>query len=141
MPRLGITVYLPPELEAQVMRAAKSRNRSASGVITAAVKTLFTANPDGIPEGAARQLARVEARLNKVTRDAAILKEALLLFVRVWIEHNPPLDPDMEEASAESAMARFRLYLDHLRRGLDPRGSIAGDWEAELDAAHGEARR
>ena len=130
MSRMGITVYLPPELEQQVLRVAKTRNLSASGIISAAVKTQFADNPNGVPEGVTRQLARVEARLDKMMRDNAIMKEAFLLYVRVWLEHSPPLDPDIEDAAADSAYARFERYLSLVREGLEPAGSIAGDWES-----------
>lgn len=141
MARLGITVYLPPELEAQVLRVSRTRNLSASGVIATAVKTAFTDNPNGAPEGVTRQLARVEARLDRVTRDTAVLKEALFLYVRVWLEHNPKLDEDVEEACAESASTRFERYLELVREGLEPRASVTGEWESEADAAIAEARR
>jgi predicted transcriptional regulator len=139
MPRLGITVYLPPDIEAQVLRVAKARNLSASGVIANAVKTLFADNPNGVPEGVTRQLARVEARLNKATRDTAILNEALFMFVRIWLVYNPELEEGVEEASLDADQARFDLYLDHVRNGLEPQGSITGDWESGL--APGEQRR
>jgi len=141
MARLGITVYLPPDLEAQVLRVAKSRNLSASGVIATAVKTLFAENPNGVPEGVTRQLSRIEARLDRVTRDTAILKEALFFYVRVWLAYNPQLDEGVEEASAVADHARFEHYLNYVRQGLEPRGSVTGDWEADLNAALSEPRR
>jgi hypothetical protein len=141
MPRMGITVYLPPELEAQVLRVAKSRNLSASGVIAAAVKTLFSDNPNGIPDGATRQLSRIESRLDKMARDNAILKEALFIYVRVWLEYNPQLDPDEADAHAEADEARFRLFLDYVRKGIEQRDSITGDWEERFSESQTEARR
>lgn len=141
MSRMGITVYLPPELESQVLRIAKARNLSASGIISNAVKTLFAENPNGVPEGVTRQLARIESRLDKVMRDNAILKEALFFYVRVWLEYNPKLEREETEAGADSDQARFELYLDYVRRGLEPRGSVAGDWEGEFAQAFAEVRR
>jgi hypothetical protein len=127
---MGITVYLPPELEQQVLRVAKTRNLSASGIISTAVKNQFADNPNGIPEGVTRQLARVEARLDKVMRDNAVMKEAFFLYVRVWLEHSPPLDPEIEDAAADSAWARFERYLNFVREGLEPGGSVSGDWQS-----------
>lgn len=140
MSRMGITVYLPPELEQQVLRVAKTRNLSASGIIANAVKNQFADNPNGVPEGVTRQLARVETRLDKVMRDNAIMKEAFLLYVRVWLEHSPPLDPDIEDAAADSACARFERYLNFVREGLEPAGSVAGDWESRLGQTTMERR-
>ena len=141
MSRMGITVYLPPELESQVLRVAKARNLSASGIISNAVKTLFAENPNGVPEGVTRQLARIESQLDKVMRDNAILKEALFFYVRVWLEYNPKLEPEEGETSANSDQARFELYLDYVRRGLEPRSSVAADWEGEFAQAFAEVRR
>ena len=141
MSRMGITVYLPPELESQVLRIAKSRHLSASGIIANAVKALFAENPNGVPDGVTRQLARIESRLDKVMRDNAILKEALFFYVRVWLEYNPKLEREETEAGADSDQARFELYLDYVRRGLEPRGSVAADWEGEFAQAFAEVRR
>jgi hypothetical protein len=117
MPARGLTVYLPAELEAELLKAAKSKHLSASGLISEAVKQHFKAHPDGVPEGATRQLARLEARIDKLMRDNATLKEALLLFVRIWLEYTPPLAPDEEDDAAALAEQRFERFLDLVRNG------------------------
>jgi len=117
MPAKGVTVYLPPELEAELLKAAKTKHLSASGIIALAVKQYFKVHPDGVPEGAARQLARLEARMDKIMRDNATLKEALLLFVRVWLEYTPPLSPEEEDDAAALAEQRFERFLDLVRDG------------------------
>ena len=61
-----------------------------------------------------------------------IVKETLLLFIRVWLEHNPPLDESVEDAAAASAEARFERFLDMVAGGLQPGQSIAN---GELHAA------
>lgn len=127
MARNGITVYLPPELEAELLKVARTRKLSASGLIVAAVKQQFAMHPNGIPDGATRQLARIESRLDKVMRDNATLKEALLLFVRVWLEYTPPLDETEEDAAAALAEARFEKFVDYVRDALEPGATIAPD--------------
>ena len=117
MPAKGVTVYLPAELEAELLKAAKTKHLSASGLITVAVKQHFKVNPGGVPEGATRQLARVEARMDKLMRDNAMLKEAMLLFVRIWLEYTPPLAPDEEDDAAALAEQRFERFLDLVRNG------------------------
>ncbi len=113
MPAKGVTVYLPADLEAELQKAAKTKHLSASGIIAVAVKQHFKTNP----EGASRQLARLEARMDKLMRDNATLKEALLLFVRVWLEYTPPLAPDEEDDAAALAEQRFERFLDLVRNG------------------------
>jgi hypothetical protein len=117
MPAKGVTVYLPAELEAELLKAAKAKRLSASGLISEAVKQHFKAHADGVPEGATRQLARLEARMDKLMGDNAILKEALLLFVRIWLEYTPPLAPDEEDDAAALAEQRFERFLDLVRNG------------------------
>jgi len=115
----GITVYLPADLEADVLRAARTKNISASGLIAAAVRQQFAMHTNGVPEGATRQLARVETRMDRIVRDNATIREALLLFVRVWLEYTPPLREDEEDDAAALAEQRFERFLDHVRDALN----------------------
>ncbi len=142
MPRSGITVYLPPELEERIAGLAKERHCSESSLIADAVKGRFDKRTLETANAAERARFRADARLDKVIGEALILKEVLLLFVRVWLEHNPPIDPGLEESAAASADARFERFLDFVAQGLSPGKSIAS---RELvtpalngaDAAHG----
>jgi hypothetical protein len=65
------------------------------------------------------------------------MKECLLLFVRVWLEYNPPLDEEIADSAAASAAARFERFLDVLMKGLSPGGSIASHaFDAANDSAN-----
>lgn len=123
MPRKGITVYLPKELEGRVQRTAKEQRRSESSVISEAVKARFARRDEEDHER--RQAARDGARFDKVIGELLILKELFLLYVRVWLEHNPPIDEKLEESAAASAEARFERFLDFVAQGLAPGKSIA----------------
>ncbi len=130
MARNGITVYLPPELEARIQHLARDQHRSASSLIADAVKGRYERGEGGkaVEESAKRQLSRVDARLDKVIGESLIVKEIVLLFVRVWLEHNPPIDEALEESAAASAEARFSRFLDFVAQGLKPGGySVASD--------------
>ena len=143
MPRSGITVYLPPELEERIAGLAKERHCSESSLIADAVKARFDRRTLETANTTERERFRTDARLDKAIGEALILKEVLLLFVRVWLEHNPPIDPSLEESAAASADARFERFLDFVAQGLSPGKSVAS---RELvtpalnggDAAHGE---
>ena len=125
MPRSGITVYLPPELEERIAGLAKERHCSESSLIADAVKARFDKRTLETASTGERERFRTDARLDKAIREALILKEVLLLFVRVWLEHNPPIDPSLEESAAASADARFERFLDFVAQGLSPGKSIA----------------
>ena len=124
MPRTGITVYLPRELESRVQRMAKEQHRSESSVVADAVKARFDRrHPEH--EDSQKRDARTDARLEKAIGEVLIMKEVLLLYVRVWLEHNPPIDEHLEESAAASAEARFERFLDFVAQGLTPGKSIA----------------
>lgn len=125
MPRSGITVYLPPALEERISAIAKERHCSESSLIADAVKARFDKRVVETTSTSERERMRTDARLDKAIGEALIVKEVLLLFVRVWLEHNPPIDPSIEESAAASADARFERFLDYVAQGLAPGKSIA----------------
>lgn len=136
MSRSGITVYLPRDLEGRIQRMAKDQHRSESSIITDAVKAQIERRDGGKPDEAAarRQTSRLDARLDKLVGESLILKEIVLLFIRVWLEHNPPVDESLEESAAASAEARFERFLDFVAQGLAPGKSLA---PSELTLAPG----
>ena len=125
MPGAATSVYLPSELRAKVDRAADARGCSASSVIVEAVRFKFARKEEAAQGVTLGHLARVEARVDKAVRDNALIKETLLLFVRVWLEHNPPLDEHLEESAAASASARFERFLDYVANSIDSGKSSA----------------
>lgn len=144
MARGGITVYLPRDLETRIRKIARDQHRSESSVVAEAVKARFERGEAGVKdESADRRLSRVDIRLDKAIGESLIIKEILLLFVRVWLEHNPPIDEEMEESAAASAEARFERFLDFVTQALGPGKSLsvasalAGS-ERSVDMAGGE---
>lgn len=125
MPRSGITVYLPRALEERIQLMAKEQHRSESSLVAEAVKARFERKAADGDANTERQRLRTDARLDKAIGEILIFKEVLLLFVRVWLEHNPPIDESLEESAAASADARFERFLDYVAQGLAPGKSIA----------------
>jgi hypothetical protein len=133
MRHIPVRAYLDPDLARAVARLAKAQSRSGSAVIADAVRARFASQAEEVVraegETTRRQLNRVEARLDKLIWEGAQLKECVLLFVRVWLEHNPPLDADLEESAAISAEARFERFLDFLSNSITsshPMGDLDG---------------
>lgn len=123
MPTSSINVYLPSELAAQVRRVASLENRSASGVIVEAVRLKLSGRQE--EDIAFRRLAPLEARIDRAVRDSIVIKEILLWFVRVWLEHNPPIEEGLEESAGASAAARFELFLGYIADSLNAGSSVA----------------
>lgn len=116
MSATGIRTYLEPDIAREVARIARAQGRSESSFIADAVRATLAKGSEAVARAAAetqgRRLNRIEARIDKLFRDQALMKESLLLFVRVWLEHNPPLDESIADAAAASAEARFERFLD-----------------------------
>lgn len=140
MARGGITVYLPRDLEARIRKVARDQHRSESSVVAEAVRARFERGETARDDGAERRLSRVDLRLDKAIGESLIIKEILLLFVRVWLEHNPPLDEEVEESAAASAEARFARFLDFVTQALSSGRSLSLSTDREGDGSfHPEA--
>lgn len=119
------SVYLPSDLRSKVQRAADAQGRSASSIIVEAVRVKLARGEDGADPVTLRHIARLEARIDKAVRDGMLMKETLLLFVRVWLEHNPPIDEHIADSAASSAAARFERFLDLVAASIDSGQSLA----------------
>lgn len=139
MSTVPMKTYLDPELARVVARTAAAQGRSDSAVIADAIRSRFAADsPDALSaqQGATkRQLGRIETRIDKLIWEQSQVKACLLLFIRVWLEHNPPLEPEVEDSAAASAEARFTRFLDLLVNDLTaPQGG--DDLGERLSEAH-----
>lgn len=139
MSRTPTSVYLPKELRAKLQRAADAQARSASSLIAEAVRAKFARSEEGADPITLRHIGRLETRVDKCVRDTILIKETLLLFVRVWLEHNPPLEEHLADSAAASASARFERFLDIIAAGIDSGRSLAYFEPAHIDGAPGAA--
>lgn len=137
MARDKITIYLTGDLQERIGAVATRQGRSVSSIIVEAVQARYGRKDGDQIDPALRQVARMEARLDKAIRDNIMVKEALLLFVRVWLEHNPPLDERLEESAAASAAARFERFLDFVAQAISSGRSLAIFEPATASPANG----
>ncbi len=130
--------FIDADLARQISRIAATQNRSDSAVIADVLRSRFAAeSAEALKAGAGttrRQLNRIEARLDKIIWEQTQAKACILLFIRVWLEHNPPLDPEIEGSAAASADARLTRFIELLVSELTT--SNGGD---ELSERLGEA--
>jgi hypothetical protein len=145
MSATGIRTYLEPDIAREVARIARAQGRSESSFIADAVRAVLAKGSEAVARAAAetqgRRLNRIEARIDKLFRDQALMKESLLLFVRVWLEHNPPLDDTIADSAAASAEARFERFLDLAAQTLARGGAerLRATEFADRDAQDAEA--
>lgn len=128
MARNGITVYLPDDLLIRVRADARQQHRSESSLMTEAIRARYGKGASDAEEEVARRFSsRIDARLEKLVGESLILKEIVLLFIQVWLKHNPALDQKIEESATASAEARFERFLDHVAQGLAPGNSLGAE--------------
>lgn len=134
MSTTGIRAYFENTLAREIARMARVQGRSESSIIVEAVRVYLAARSEGALVAAGetqkRQLNRMEARLDRLFADQARIDQAVLCFVRLWLEHNPPLPEDYAESAAASAASRlehFEGYVDRAaaRASRSRRNSMA----------------
>lgn len=119
--RQKLTIYLEPDLAKALDDDVHVRNLPITRVAADALRrALLDEKDQALADTVKMRLDRLEKREVVRARELAILKEALLLYVRVWLEHAPPPDEDIADAMAASAEQRFSAFLDLLSESLEP---------------------
>lgn len=120
MSTTGIRAYFENTLAREIARMARVQGRSESSIIVEAVRVYLSARSEGALVAAGetqkRQLNRIEARIDQLFADQARIDKAIYSFVRLWLEHNPPLPEDYAESAAASASARLEHFSEYVRR-------------------------
>jgi len=109
-----LTLHLDADVAAAIEAEGKRRGLNLS---RAANDTLRRALIDEAGQALAdtikARLDRLDKRDHARARELALLKETLLLFVRVWFEYAGPLNDDDPDARA-TAEIRFQGFLEML---------------------------
>ncbi len=109
-----LTLHFDAEVAAAIEAEAQKRRLNLS---RAANDTLRRALIDEAGEVLAdtvkARLDRLDKRDHARARELALIKEIMLLFVRVWFEYSGTLPDDDPDASA-NADVRFQGFLDML---------------------------
>ncbi len=145
--RKKITIYLEDDLARALDVDARLRGLPVTRAAADAMRRIYLDEKDAaVADTVKMRLDRVEKREVVRARELAIVKETLLLFIRVWLEHNPA--PEEETLAATHALAerRFQSFLELLATSLQPGRTLfaaaphgrqsghANGADAELDA-------
>src|SRR5262245_60588138 len=119
MKKARLSVYLDPEMFAQLAALADRKEQSKSVIAEAAITSFLT------PDDADRRETAVTRRLDLLTRQAERLErdltigiEALALFIRFWLAVTPPLPDSAQPAAQAKGRERFESFLEMLGRRL-----------------------
>jgi predicted transcriptional regulator len=140
MKKARLSVYLDPDMMAQLTELADRKRQSKSLIAEAAITSFLT------PDDADRREAAVTRRLDllarqgeRVERDLWIAAETLALFIRFWLTVTPPLPETAQAAAQAKGRERFESFLETLGRRLAKGQSVLR--EVSLDGLNGEIAR
>lgn len=118
--RIKHTIRLPPALSRQLAEFALHKRATQASIVEAAVASFLS------PDGSERMEAAVTRRLDRLTKQndrlefqIEVTNEALALFVRFWLNANPPM-PDAALAAAQAqGKQRYKGFVQALARKLE----------------------
>lgn len=120
-PKRKITIYLEGDLARALDVDAKLRGLAVTRAAADALRRIYLDETDeAVADTVKMRLDRVEKREVMRAREIGIIKETLLLFIRVWIEHTPAPDEETQDAAHALAERRFQSFLELLAESLQP---------------------
>jgi predicted transcriptional regulator len=115
----GFSVYLSPELMAQLSAFAERQRQPKSLVAETAIVSFLTPDDSDRREAAiSRRLDQLSRQFERLDRDVAVSVEALTLFIRFWLTVTPPLPETAQAAAQAKGRERFDSFLEALGRRL-----------------------
>lgn len=109
-----LTLHFDADVAAAIEAEGKRRGLTLSRAANDAIRrVLLDETGDGLASTIRARLDRLDKRDHARTRELALIKETLLLFVRVWFEYAGPLDDSDPDAGAD-AEVRFQGFLEML---------------------------
>jgi hypothetical protein len=118
MKKLRLSVYLDPEIMAQLTDLAGRKEQSKSIIAEAAIMSFLTPNAGQSEAAFARRLGFLSRQVERLERDLTIAVEALALFIRFWLTITPPLPESAQSAAQAKGRERFESFLEALGRRL-----------------------
>lgn len=109
-----LTLHLDADVAAAIEAESKRRGLNLSRAANDTIRrALIDEAGQALADTVKARLDRLDKRDAIRARELALIKEAVLLFVRVWFEYAGPLDSNDPDASA-NADIRFQGFLEML---------------------------
>jgi len=114
-----LSVYLYPEIMAQLTNFADRKDQPKSLVVEAAIMSFLTPDHADQREAAfARRLDLLTRQVERLERHLTIAVETLALFIRFWLTVTPSLPESAQSAAQAKGRERFESFLETLGRRL-----------------------
>ena len=110
MKKPRLSVYLDPEMMAQLAKLADQKQQPKSVIAEAAIMSFLTPDDADRREAAlARRLDLLTRQGERLERDLSIAAETLALFIRFWLTVTTPLPESAQAAAQVKGRERFEL--------------------------------
>jgi hypothetical protein len=138
MKKEQISVYLDPEVMAQLVELAGQKGQPKSLIAEAAITSFLTPDDSDRREAAlVRRLDLLTRQGERLERDLSIAVEVIALFIKFWLTVTPPLPETAQAAAQAKGRERFELFLETLGRRLSKGQSLLR--EVSIDKLNGAA--
>jgi predicted transcriptional regulator len=126
--RIKHTFRLPPDLSRQLAEFAIHKRATQASIVESAIASFLS------PDGSERMEAAVTRRLDRLAKQnerlefqVEVTNEALALFVRLWLNANPPLPDAAMLAAQAQGKERYEAFVQSLARKLETGSRLAVD--------------
>lgn len=130
--RIKHTFRLPPDISRQLAEFAIRKRTTQASIVETAIASFLS------PDGSERMEAAVTRRLDRLSKQNERLEfqidvtnEALALFVRFWLNANPPIPETALAAAQAQGKQRYEGFVQALARKLETGVRFPG----EIDSA------
>jgi hypothetical protein len=136
MKKEPLSVYLDPEVMAQLIELAGQKNQPKSVIAEAAIASFVTPDDSDRRESAlVRRLDLLTRQGERLERDLSITAEAIALFIKFWLTVTPPLPESAQAPAQAKGRERFEFFLETLGRRLAKGQSLLR--EVSIDGVNG----
>lgn len=112
-PKERLHIKLPRNLKKQLRTYADTHDVSMTDVLTAALENYL--DEDDYKTVSLEYLAEISRKYSTVRKRLDLFIEAFNLFLRLFLQHNPPLNDDLKNERKASARERHEIFIKTLQ--------------------------
>jgi predicted transcriptional regulator len=145
MKKTQLSIYLDPEIFANLEAYAKRRDKPKSLVAEAAIASFLSPDDSDRREAAiAKRLDRIVRVLERLERNDGITLETIALFIRFWLTSTPALPEQSSPAARAKGAERYDRFVEALGRRLSSGSTVLREVSIETpevgNAAHAKTQ-
>lgn len=123
--KLKRTFRLPIDVIDQLAELAVRKRVGQPDIVEAALRSFMSPdNPEQLEAALSRRLDRIDRHLTRLDQQTEITTEALALFVRFWLNANPPLPDSALPAAQAQGKERYDGFVEALAQRLEGRSRL-----------------